>query len=166
MRRTHTVVTATLLAILALCTAAVGQFQLTPSHQAGTFPTSVVTTDFNNDGRMDLAVSTGAATQSVSVLLSNGNGSFQTAKNYGSHAAIQVCVGDFNGDGKKDLAVLTGASASGFSWATSSLALEGSVNPSIYTTGYTSSANFPVTSGTFQTTFAGVYDAFVTKFAP
>ena len=110
MRRTHTVVTSTLLAILALCTAAVGQFQLTPSYQAGTFPSSVVTTGFNNDGKMDLVVSTGAATQRVSVILGNGNGSFQTAKNYGSHDAIQVRVGDFNGDGKKDLAVLKGAS--------------------------------------------------------
>jgi hypothetical protein len=35
-----------------------------------------------------------------------------------------------------------------------------------YVTGYTQSPNFPVTSGAFQTTFRGYYDAFVTKFTP
>src|SRR5207302_547605 len=34
---------------------------------------------------------------------------------------------------------------------------------SAYVTGKTSSANFPTTTGTFQTANAGAYDAFVTK---
>jgi hypothetical protein len=37
---------------------------------------------------------------------------------------------------------------------------------SIYVTGYTTSSSFPVTSGTFQSIYAGEGDAFVTKLAP
>jgi len=59
-----------------------------------------------------------------------------------------------------------GGSGSEFGKATSSLALQGSVNPSVYLTGYTNSTNFPVTAGAFQLTFGGVYDAFVAKFVP
>jgi len=36
----------------------------------------------------------------------------------------------------------------------------------VYVTGYTSSADFPVTPGAFQTTMKGGYDVFVTKFSP
>ncbi|HEY6274643.1 MAG TPA: SBBP repeat-containing protein [Terriglobales bacterium] len=57
-----------------------------------------------------------------------------------------------------------GGLGSEFGKATSSLALQGSVNPSVYLTGYTNSTNFPTTAGAFQTTFGGVYDAFVAKF--
>jgi hypothetical protein len=35
-----------------------------------------------------------------------------------------------------------------------------------YVTGYTSSANFPITAGALQTSFGGNYDAFVTKLNP
>jgi len=35
-----------------------------------------------------------------------------------------------------------------------------------YVTGYTSSTNFPVTSGSFETQFTGYYDVFVTKINP
>src|SRR2546427_6812956 len=35
-----------------------------------------------------------------------------------------------------------------------------------YVTGYTNSTDFPTTLGAFQTTFAGSYDAFVTKLNP
>jgi hypothetical protein len=42
----------------------------------------------------------------VSVLLGNGNGTFQTAASYATNTgAIAVTVGDFNGDGNSDLAV-------------------------------------------------------------
>ncbi|MGC9516166.1 MAG: SBBP repeat-containing protein [Methanomicrobiales archaeon] len=36
----------------------------------------------------------------------------------------------------------------------------------IYITGYTRSANYPSTTGAYQTTLAGNYDAFITKIAP
>ena len=48
---------------------------------------------------------TGEATR-VSVLLGNGNGTFQAAVNYAAgNEPDSVAVGDFNGDGKADLAV-------------------------------------------------------------
>ena len=60
--------------------------------------------DFNGDGKADLAVANTG--DSVSVLLGNGDGTFQAAVNYGAGRSSQsVAVGDFNGDGKADLAV-------------------------------------------------------------
>src|SRR5207245_3543929 len=61
--------------------------------------------DFNGDGKLDLAV-TDNANNTVSVLLGNGDGTFQAAQTVpvGTNPAL-VAVGDFNGDGKPDLAV-------------------------------------------------------------
>jgi hypothetical protein len=61
--------------------------------------------DLNLDGKVDLAVANGGS-DDVSVLLGNGDGSFQTAINYGAHNfPFDVALGDLNGDGKPDLAV-------------------------------------------------------------
>ena len=47
-----------------------------------------------------------SAADNVSVLLGNGDGTFQAAVNYAAGATpTSVAVGDFNGDGKPDLAV-------------------------------------------------------------
>src|SRR2546427_402711 len=61
--------------------------------------------DFNGDGKPDLAV-VNSFSNSVSVLLGTGAGTFQAALNYpvGSFPE-SMAVGDFNGDGKQDLAV-------------------------------------------------------------
>jgi hypothetical protein len=63
--------------------------------------------DFNGDGNPDLAVADfNFTTSSVSVLLGNGNGTFQAAVGY--KAGIDpgyVTVADFDGDGDPDLAV-------------------------------------------------------------
>jgi hypothetical protein len=75
-------------------------------------PQSVVVGDFNGDAVPDLAVLTnvfGAPSGSVSVLLGNGDGSFQRAVNYAvGDDPTSVAVGDFNGDGVEDLGVITG----------------------------------------------------------
>ena len=76
------------------------------SYAAG-FPSAVAVADFNGDGKLDLALGSPLSNGlGVSVLLGNGNGTFQTAVNYNSGAVFgnTFAVGDFNGDGAPDLA--------------------------------------------------------------
>ena len=47
----------------------------------GVSPSAVTVGDFNGDGKSDLAVANNGS-DNVSVLLGNGNGTFQTARNY------------------------------------------------------------------------------------
>jgi hypothetical protein len=71
----------------------------------GLHPSSIALGDFNADGRLDLAVGKSLGTN-VSVLLGNGDGTFQDAVDYPTgNVPYWVTVGDFNGDGKLDLAV-------------------------------------------------------------
>ncbi|PYK95903.1 MAG: hypothetical protein DME36_00245 [Verrucomicrobia bacterium] len=78
---------------------------------AGMNPVTVAVGDFNGDGRPDLAVtnsantSSGAVPGNVSVLLGNGDGTFQPARTLAANGGQSVAVGDFNGDGVSDLAV-------------------------------------------------------------
>jgi hypothetical protein len=87
-----------------------GTFQAAQNFPAaGTYPGSVVAGDFNGDGRLDLAVAAnqGSSLQgTVSILLGNGDGTFQAAQNFpvGSYPS-SVVVGDVNGDGVPDLVV-------------------------------------------------------------
>ena len=72
---------------------------------AGTHPSTVAVGDFNGDGVQDLAVAN-VNSANVSVLLGNGDGTFQVAVNFGAGGRPRsVAVADFNGDGVQDLAV-------------------------------------------------------------
>ena len=71
----------------------------------GTLPRSVAVGDFNGDGKPDLTVANQDA-DTVSVLLGNGDGSFQAPRTFAvGSVPFSVAVGDFNGDGKPDLTV-------------------------------------------------------------
>src|SRR6476660_8468953 len=80
------------------------------SYPAAADPREVVTADFNNDGRLDL-VTCNTGSSSVSVLLGNGNGTFQSPKTTAAgDNPVSIAVGDFNGDGKLDLTAANGGS--------------------------------------------------------
>ena len=92
-----------------------GTFQAGVTYSVGVNPTSVAMADLNEDGKLDIAVSNqncpnnvcGGST--VSVLLGNGDGTFQAHSDYPAGASANwVAVGDFNGDGILDLAVTNG----------------------------------------------------------
>jgi hypothetical protein len=83
----------------------------------GSTPTSAVVADFNGDGKLDVAIAD-ANDNTVSILLGNGDGTFQARVTYTVNRNVNtVCVpncsgvpiamttGDFNGDGIVDLAI-------------------------------------------------------------
>jgi hypothetical protein len=63
----------------------------------------VIAADFNGNGMLDLAVAN-SGSNTVSVLLGNGNGTFQVKRDYPvSNDPESLAVADLNGDGKLDL---------------------------------------------------------------
>src|SRR5690349_294850 len=68
----------------------------------GSEPLSVAIGDFNHDGISDLAVADFGSDQ-ISVLLGNGDGTFQSAINQAVTTPKSVAVGDFNHDGNLDI---------------------------------------------------------------
>jgi hypothetical protein len=68
--------------------------------------TSLVLADFNGDGKLDVAVTSGGG---VAILLGNGNGTFQHPMFFGLVDPLAIAVADFNNDGHPDL-LLSGTS--------------------------------------------------------
>jgi hypothetical protein len=99
-----------------------GTFQAGQTYAVEIVARAVVVGDFNGDGHLDLAVADSPHfSPAVTILLGNGDGSFQVAQTYlafspsppGGSTAMSVAAGDFNGDGILDLAVV-GTPVQGF----------------------------------------------------
>ena len=75
---------------------------------SGNNPSSVIATDMNADGKLDLVVSN-FYSASVSVLLGNGNGTFGAGVAYPALTyPDSIAIADFNGDGSPDVVVASG----------------------------------------------------------
>jgi len=77
-----------------------GSFGARTDYETGPEPYSLAIGDLNIDGKPDLAV---AETNGVSVLLGNGDGSFQVPDYAAGPGSGFVAIGDLNIDGKPDL---------------------------------------------------------------
>ncbi len=75
------------------------------NYATGLMSYSVAVADFNRDGKPDL-VTANVASNTVSVLLGNGDGTFRAAENFAAGSGpTSVTAGDFNNDGKPDIVV-------------------------------------------------------------
>jgi hypothetical protein len=71
------------------------------AYPVGPNPSAVITADFNSDSRADLALT---VSNSVDVLLGNGDGTFQAAQNWAAASGTRsLAAGDLNADGTIDL---------------------------------------------------------------
>ena len=107
-----------------------GTFAAAVNYGAGTTAgyASVALGDVNGDGKLDLA-HTNSTSNTVSILLGNGNGTFAVAVSYPvANNPHSVAIGDLNGDGKPDLAVGTPYSSSSIRLGTGTGAFGAAVN--------------------------------------
>jgi hypothetical protein len=79
------------------------------TYDVGSLPDSVTVGDVNGDGKLDLAVAN-RGSNTVSILLGNGDGTFRAAVNYSVNNPQSLAIGDFDRDGRLDLAVAKGSS--------------------------------------------------------
>jgi len=80
-------------------------FTPTASVQVGKAPQSIAAGDFNGDGLLDLAT-VNSTSDDVSILLGNGNGTFQGAISFGvGKLPMSLATADMNGDAHLDLVV-------------------------------------------------------------
>ena len=108
--------------------------------------------DFNGDGKLDVAVTNGASSGSVTVLTGSGSGTLKkTVVSYGTNfGPVGLAVGDFNGDGKLDL--VTANSGSPFGIVTSDISILLS-NGKTLLGGHT---DYPVSKATTTGAYSGI----------
>jgi hypothetical protein len=89
-----------------------GTFQPARTYASGDpEPAAVAVADLNGDGKLDIVLATVQTVSpyatAVSVLLGNGDGTFQSAVSYsaGGDSPVSIAVGDLNGDGHPDVVV-------------------------------------------------------------
>lgn len=89
-----------------------GTFQPKVDYPVDFGPNRVAAADLRGNGKSDLVVSAGTSTPgggSLSVLLGNGDGTFQPDVVYGTgNNPLGIIPGDFNHDGKSDVAFMNG----------------------------------------------------------
>jgi hypothetical protein len=80
------------------------QFNGAKAYPVGNTPNAVLAVDLNGDGELDIAVANQSGT--LSILLGNGDGSFQTANTFIAGTQISsVVAADLNGDTSPDLII-------------------------------------------------------------
>ena len=85
-----------------------GTFKPARSYKTAGITFSMTTGDFNNDSRLDVAVTQQANGGEVQILFGNGDGTFQNPVNVPAPHAILLAAGDLNHDGTLDMVVTTG----------------------------------------------------------
>ena len=117
-----------------------GTFTLQPnSPQIGPQPISIVAGNFGGKGFPDLAVAFNGS-EDISVLIGNGDGTFETPVDYGIGAyPSSIVTADFNGDGNPDLALTSIPSGASLGNAVSLLLGNGDgtfKSPTLFGVGY------------------------------
>ena len=148
-----------------------GAFQPAVPYGAANGPFSIAVADLNGDGKQDAVVAnwgtsnSGSNNGAASVLLGNGDGTFQPVQTYlsGGNEATSVAVADLTGDGRPDIvladygldginpplgAVSVLLNNTGLSQTPSTTTLTSSLNPSFYGQAVTLTAAVSSTSGT------------------
>ena len=85
-----------------------GTLRPAATYPAGSYPEFIVIADFNHDGHLDIAVGNRAigTPGQVSILLGNGDGTFQARVAYGPFLdAFSLALGDIDADGNVDIVV-------------------------------------------------------------